>query len=87
MSQKAIFCCKYLHCLGAAHEVTIVMFSRVFYQAKELAEFPDHMRHCLQRVSGINRILLFYEALHCLQWVSGINLFPLFYETLSAMGE
>jgi len=34
---------------GASHEVTIVLFSRVFYEAEVLAEFPDHMRDCLQQ--------------------------------------
>ncbi|XP_036220149.1 GATOR complex protein Iml1 isoform X2 [Bactrocera oleae] len=34
--------------LGCNHEVTIVLFSRTFYAAKSLDEFPDHMRDCLQ---------------------------------------
>ena len=34
---------------GASHEVTIVLFSRVYYEASDLAEFPDHMRDCLQQ--------------------------------------
>ncbi|KAI8123428.1 DEP domain-containing protein 5 [Lucilia cuprina] len=34
--------------LGCNHEVTIVLFSRTFYAAKSLDEFPDHMRECLQ---------------------------------------
>uniref|UniRef100_A0A8D8NJI1 DEP domain-containing protein 5 n=1 Tax=Culex pipiens TaxID=7175 RepID=A0A8D8NJI1_CULPI len=34
--------------LGSNHEVTIVMFSRTFYAAKSLEEFPLHMRDCLQ---------------------------------------
>ncbi|XP_055630377.1 GATOR complex protein Iml1 isoform X2 [Toxorhynchites rutilus septentrionalis] len=34
--------------LGSNHEVTIVMFSRTFYAAKSLEEFPLHMRECLQ---------------------------------------
>ncbi|EAT34884.1 AAEL012917-PA, partial [Aedes aegypti] len=34
--------------LGSNHEVTIVMFSRTFYAAKSLDEFPLHMRDCLQ---------------------------------------
>ncbi|XP_053687887.1 GATOR complex protein Iml1 isoform X1 [Sabethes cyaneus] len=34
--------------LGSNHEVTIVMFSRTFYAAKSLDEFPLHMRECLQ---------------------------------------
>ncbi|XP_058462915.1 GATOR complex protein Iml1 isoform X2 [Malaya genurostris] len=34
--------------LGSNHEVTIVMFSRTFYAAKCLDEFPLHMRECLQ---------------------------------------
>ncbi|KAL1494319.1 hypothetical protein ABEB36_009934 [Hypothenemus hampei] len=31
------------------HEVTIVLFSRTFYQASSLEEFPLHMRECLQK--------------------------------------
>lgn len=34
--------------LGCNHEVTIVLFSRTFYAAKSLEEFPEHMRDCLQ---------------------------------------
>ncbi|XP_030380275.1 GATOR complex protein Iml1 isoform X3 [Scaptodrosophila lebanonensis] len=34
--------------LGCNHEVTIVLFSRTFYAAKSLDEFPEHMRDCLQ---------------------------------------
>uniref|UniRef100_A0A182NJK6 DEP domain-containing protein n=1 Tax=Anopheles dirus TaxID=7168 RepID=A0A182NJK6_9DIPT len=34
--------------LGSNHEVTIVLFSRTFYAAKSLDEFPPHMRECLQ---------------------------------------
>ncbi|XP_062137286.1 GATOR complex protein Iml1 isoform X2 [Drosophila sulfurigaster albostrigata] len=34
--------------LGCNHEVTIVLFSRTFYAAKSLDEFPAHMRDCLQ---------------------------------------
>ncbi|XP_053676014.1 GATOR complex protein Iml1 [Anopheles nili] len=34
--------------LGSNHEVTIVLFSRTFYAAKSLDEFPLHMRDCLQ---------------------------------------
>ncbi|XP_071577080.1 GATOR complex protein Iml1-like [Temnothorax nylanderi] len=30
------------------HEVTIVLFSRTFYNATSLEEFPNHMRDCLQ---------------------------------------
>lgn len=33
---------------GSNHEVTIVLFSRTFYAAKSLEEFPVHMRECLQ---------------------------------------
>lgn len=33
---------------GSNHEVTIVLFSRTFYNAKSLDEFPQHMRECLQ---------------------------------------
>ncbi|XP_055373672.1 GATOR complex protein Iml1 isoform X2 [Condylostylus longicornis] len=35
--------------LVSNHEVTIVLFSRTFYTAKSLEEFPDHMRDCLQK--------------------------------------
>ncbi|XP_073836084.1 GATOR complex protein Iml1 isoform X5 [Musca autumnalis] len=34
--------------LGCNHEVTIVLFSRTFYAAKSLEEFPEHMQECLQ---------------------------------------
>ncbi|KAH8303794.1 hypothetical protein KR018_006009 [Drosophila ironensis] len=34
--------------LSCNHEVTIVLFSRTFYAAKSLDEFPAHMRDCLQ---------------------------------------
>lgn len=34
---------------GSNHEVTIVLFSRTFYQATSLEEFPHHMRECLQK--------------------------------------
>jgi DEP domain-containing protein 5 len=33
---------------GSNHEVTIVLFSRTFYSAKSIYEFPEHMRACLQ---------------------------------------
>lgn len=33
---------------GSNHEVTIVLFSRTFYEAKSLDEFPIEMRECLQ---------------------------------------
>jgi hypothetical protein len=33
---------------GSNHEVTIVLFSRTFYSAKTLDEFPIHMTECLQ---------------------------------------
>lgn len=33
---------------GSNHEVTIVLFSRTFYTAKSLEEFPVHIRDCLQ---------------------------------------
>lgn len=33
---------------GSNHEVTIVLFSRTFYKAASLEEFPNHMRECLQ---------------------------------------
>ncbi|XP_039486616.1 GATOR complex protein Iml1 isoform X5 [Drosophila santomea] len=35
--------------LSCNHEVTIVLFSRTFYAAKSLDEFPEHMRDCLQQ--------------------------------------
>ncbi|XP_023160420.2 GATOR complex protein Iml1 isoform X8 [Drosophila hydei] len=35
--------------LSCNHEVTIVLFSRTFYAAKSLDEFPAHMRDCLQQ--------------------------------------
>ncbi|XP_071445788.1 GATOR complex protein Iml1 isoform X2 [Hetaerina americana] len=34
---------------GSNHEVTIVLFSRTFYEAANLEEFPHHMRECLQQ--------------------------------------
>ncbi|XP_045474095.1 GATOR complex protein Iml1 isoform X2 [Harmonia axyridis] len=34
---------------GSNHEVTIVLFSRTFYEASSLEEFPHHMRECLQK--------------------------------------
>lgn len=34
--------------LGCNHEVTIVLFSRTFYAANSLDEFPVEMRDCLQ---------------------------------------
>lgn len=34
--------------MGCNHEVTIVLFSRTFYAAKHLDEFPAAMRECLQ---------------------------------------
>jgi len=34
---------------GASHETTIVLFSRTFYNARELSEFPPHMHECLQQ--------------------------------------
>ena len=34
---------------GCNHEVTIVLFSRTFYKAHSLEEFPAHMRECLQQ--------------------------------------
>uniref|UniRef100_A0A1Y1KCF9 DEP domain-containing protein n=3 Tax=Photinus pyralis TaxID=7054 RepID=A0A1Y1KCF9_PHOPY len=34
---------------GNNHEVTIVLFSRTFYDASSLEEFPEHMRECLQK--------------------------------------
>lgn len=35
--------------IGSNHEVTIVLFSRTFYTAKSLDEFPPTMRECLQQ--------------------------------------
>lgn len=37
---------------GSNHEVTIVLFSRTFYEATSLEEFPQHMRECLQKDRG-----------------------------------
>ncbi|XP_058807766.1 GATOR complex protein Iml1 isoform X1 [Phymastichus coffea] len=34
---------------GCNHEVTIVLFSRTFYNASKLDEFPHYMRECLQQ--------------------------------------
>lgn len=34
---------------GSNHEITIVLFSRTFYSASSLDEFPNHMKDCLQR--------------------------------------
>lgn len=34
---------------GSNHEVTIVLFSRTFYKASSLEEFPESMRECLQK--------------------------------------
>nr|XP_024217178.1 GATOR complex protein DEPDC5 isoform X3 [Halyomorpha halys] len=34
---------------GSNHEVTIVLFSRSFYKANSLEEFPQYMRQCLQQ--------------------------------------
>ncbi|KAJ8683106.1 hypothetical protein QAD02_018898 [Eretmocerus hayati] len=34
---------------GSNHEVTIVLFSRTFYNASTLEEFPNCMRECLQQ--------------------------------------
>ena len=42
---------------GSSHEVTIVLFSRCFYKAKDKSEFPERMRDCLQ--SGYDNS--FYE--------------------------
>jgi len=36
----------------SAHEVTIVLFSRTFYDAQDLCEFPEHMKECLQQDHG-----------------------------------
>ncbi|XP_076057838.1 GATOR complex protein Iml1 isoform X2 [Oratosquilla oratoria] len=33
---------------GSNHEVTIVLFSRTYYKANSLTEFPDYMQECLQ---------------------------------------
>ena len=32
---------------GSSHEATIVLFSRCFYEAKDLEEFPEAMRECV----------------------------------------
>lgn len=34
---------------GSYHEVTIVLFSRTFYEAQDLEKFPIYMRECLQQ--------------------------------------
>uniref|UniRef100_T1J2N4 DEP domain-containing protein n=1 Tax=Strigamia maritima TaxID=126957 RepID=T1J2N4_STRMM len=34
---------------GSSHEVTIVLFSRTFYEAQSIEDFPAHMRDCLQQ--------------------------------------
>lgn len=34
--------------LGSNHDVTIVLFSRTFYEAKSIEEFPEAMRLCLR---------------------------------------
>ncbi|XP_054266200.1 GATOR complex protein Iml1 isoform X3 [Macrosteles quadrilineatus] len=34
---------------GSNHEVTIVLFSRLFYSAVTIEDFPLHMRRCLQQ--------------------------------------
>ncbi|XP_022197522.2 GATOR complex protein Iml1 isoform X3 [Nilaparvata lugens] len=34
---------------GSNHEVTIVLFSRTFYCAQNLTDFPDHMKGCVQQ--------------------------------------
>ena len=33
---------------GSSHEVTIVLFSRCFYKASSIQEFPKRMQDCLQ---------------------------------------
>ena len=38
------------HTSGSSHEVTIVLFTRVFYyEARELRDFPKRMHDCIQR--------------------------------------
>ncbi|KAF7490231.1 GATOR complex protein DEPDC5 [Sarcoptes scabiei] len=34
---------------NCSHDVTIVLFSRTFYQASDINEFPESMRECLQQ--------------------------------------
>ncbi|XP_075221255.1 GATOR complex protein Iml1 isoform X2 [Lycorma delicatula] len=34
---------------GSNHEVTIVLFSRCFYAANSLGDFPEYMRECMQQ--------------------------------------
>jgi hypothetical protein len=36
---------------NCSHDVTIVMFSRTFYEANSIEEFPESMRECLQQDS------------------------------------
>ena len=33
---------------GSSHEVTIVLFSRCFYDATDRSQFPEKMQDCLQ---------------------------------------
>lgn len=42
---------------GASHEMTIVLFSRCFYNARDKSEFPPEMFECLQ----MDRDGRFYE--------------------------
>ncbi|KFM77248.1 DEP domain-containing protein 5, partial [Stegodyphus mimosarum] len=35
--------------LNCNHDVTIVLFSRTFYEAQSIDEFPQYMRECLQQ--------------------------------------
>lgn len=34
---------------GSNHEVTIVLFSRCFYNAQNISDFPEYMRECMQQ--------------------------------------
>ena len=34
---------------GSSHEVTIVLFTRVFYEASSIQEFPKRMHDCIQK--------------------------------------
>ncbi|KOB71213.1 DEP domain-containing protein 5 [Operophtera brumata] len=56
---------------GSNHEVTIVLFSRTFYKAKSLEEFPQHMKDCLQK----NYRGRFYEDFYSVVITPGVGVF------------
>jgi DEP domain-containing protein 5 len=42
--------------IGSSHEVTIVLFSRCFYEANDRCKFPEKMQDCIQvSISQKNR--------------------------------